>query len=63
MRKNKVTGTLRSAWGAAWCEEKGIRALDDDMLHAFDVGILQWEAHVIECIDWDKELFQQLAAL
>jgi hypothetical protein len=62
-KKNKVSGTLRSAWGQAWCEEKGVKPSDEEMLNAFDVGILQWEAHVIECVDWDRTLFQQLAAV
>jgi hypothetical protein len=63
VKKNKVSGTLRSAWGVTWCEEKGVRASDDDMMKAFDKGILQWEAHVVECIAWDKALFEQLAAV
>jgi hypothetical protein len=30
------------------------------MLKAFDSGILTWEAHVIECVGWDKSLFMKL---
>jgi len=62
-RKAKVAGTLRSLWGASWCEEKGIQASDHLMLKALDEGILTWDAHVIECIDWDKSLFGRLAGI
>ena len=59
-RAHKVSGTLRSAWGKAWCVEKGVEPTDEGMMRALDMGILSWQAIVIECIGYDVKLVQQL---
>ena len=57
---NKISGTLRSAWGKAWCVEKGVLPVDKDMMRAIDRGIMSWEANVMECIGYDTKLMQKL---
>ena len=59
-KAHKVSGTLRSAWGKAWCVEKGVEPTDGGMMNALDTGILSWQANVIECIEYDAKLAQQL---
>jgi hypothetical protein len=59
-RTRKVLGTLRSQWGRAWCEEKGIQPNEEGMMAALDEGILRWQASVLECIDYDVKLLGQL---
>ena len=59
-RAHKVSGTLRSAWGKAWCVEKGVLPVDKDMMRAIDRGIMSWEANVMECIGYDTKLMQKL---
>jgi hypothetical protein len=59
-RKAKVKGTLRNVWGTKWCEEKRVTPSEKPMLKAFDSGILSWEAHVIECIEWDESFYVRL---
>jgi hypothetical protein len=59
-RMHKIGGTLRSAWGKAWCVEKGVQPTDEGMMRALDMGIMKWEASVIECIEYDAKLLQQL---
>lgn len=60
-RAHKVSGTLRNAWGRAWCVEKGVQPTTEGMTKAFDTGILSWEAVVVECIGYDVNLVQQLS--
>ena len=59
-RTHKVSGTLRSAWGKAWCVGKGVEPTDEGMMRALDMGVLSWQASVIECIGFDTKLVQQL---
>jgi hypothetical protein len=59
-RAHKVSGTLRSAWGKAWCVSKGVLPTDEAMMSALDIGIMSWETSVVECIEYDSKLLQQL---
>ena len=59
-RAHKVSGTLRSAWGKAWCVENGVQPIHEEMMRALNMGILSWQANVIECIGYDVKLVQQL---
>ena len=59
-RAHKVSWTLRTAWGKAWCVEKGVEPTNEGMMGALNMGILSWQANVIECIGYDAKLVQQL---
>lgn len=59
-KAHKVSGTLRSAWGKAWCVDKGVEPTDEGMMRALNTGILSWETNVIQCIGYDVKLVQQL---
>jgi hypothetical protein len=59
-KMHKISGTLRSAWGKAWCLEKDVQPTEEGMMRALDMGIMTWEASVVQCIEYDVKLLQQL---
>ena len=59
-KAHKVSGTLRSAWGKAWCVDNEVQPTDEGMMEALDAGLMSWKATVVQCVGYDAKLLQQL---